>query len=333
MISLKEQYIVDQFFGKLEERDGLAIAANTDYSYSDALEKLKRKYGIKNFDMYRSERNIDVDGEKLDIYEIDGKSYGINEKTDEYWNLDKRVIEKEFPVYEDEYTYDSYGEREWNGSHLVPGETETKEVKEYQINSSVTDENILEFLKAIRYLYSKERGDLLRKARKDKEEASKKGLEKAKSIIKVEILDSDYKTAEYYADDDDSGEEVDEDAKFDIKVSVGQTSLFTGTVYPSPSYDINVEETYYRGATMYNSYGDPGDPAEGAGVTTVTYTGLGDIYIEDEEGNEINLASYADKIPEGMFRNMYIDYAEKVIADTIDELVAKTGDYEKEWDY
>ena len=43
---MKKSILVNQFF-QMKERDGLSIAANMDISYGNAIEKLKRKYGIK----------------------------------------------------------------------------------------------------------------------------------------------------------------------------------------------------------------------------------------------------------------------------------------------
>ncbi len=323
---MEKNTIVDQFF-QMKERSGIDIAANTNLSYRDAADKLAKKYGIKQANYMDYPKYTNIDGEKIQIFEINGKTYGKSVDSNEYWNIDTRTVEKEVPVYGREYySEDDYYE-------YPTDETTFKNVTEYQINSTLTDENILEYIKAYEYLESE--GRTLRYNRsKAKEIAVSNEFKKAKALIKVEILDSDYHTAEYFADDvEDTNEEItDEEAKFKIKVSVGQTPLFTGTVYPTVYFNGSSETTYYSPATMYNRYGDPGDPEESAGTVSVTYEGLDDyFYMEDESGEEITAKDFADKVPEGMFRNLYEKYADKVILDTIDSLIRKAGDYEGDW--
>ena len=320
---MEKNTIVDRFF-QMKERSGIDIAANTDISYRDALEKLEKKYGIKQFE-WPEYKNID--GEKIEIFKINGKLYGKSVESDDYWNIDSRTVEKEVPVYGRKY-YDEDDYEEY-----PTGETTFEDVTEYQINSTLTDENILEFLKA--YDYLKSEGRALRNAKSKAEKtAASEEFEKAKALIKVEILDSEYHTAADYADevDDEDWETTDEEAQFKIKVSVGQTPLFTGTVYPTVYFNGSSETTYYSPATMYNRYGDPGDPEESAGTTTVTFEGVDDyFYMEDESGEEITTKDFANKVPEGKFRDLYEKYADKVILDTIDSLIRKAGDYEGEW--
>lgn len=320
---MEKNTIVDQFF-QIKERSGIDIAANTDISYRDALEKLEKKYGIKQFE-WPEYKNID--GEKIEIFKINGKLYGKSAKSDNYWNIDSRTIEKEVPVYGREYySEDDYYE-------YPTDETTFENVTEYQINSTLTDENILEFLKA--YDYLDHEGRALRHNKSKAEEiAASKEFEKAKALIKVEILDSEYHTAADFADEvEDENEDItDEEAKFKIKVSAGQTPLFTGTVYPTVYFNGSCETTYYSPATMYNRYGDPGDPEESAGTISVIYQGVDDyFYMEDESGEEITAKDFANKIPEGKFRDLYEKYADKVILDTIDSLIRKAGDYEGDW--
>lgn len=320
---MEKNTIVDQFF-QMKERSGIDIAANTDISYRDALEKLEKKYGIKQFE-WPEYKNID--GEKIEIFKINGKLYGKSAKSDNYWNIDSRTVEKEVPVYRRKY-YDEDDYEEY-----PTGETTFEDVTEYQINSTLTDENILEFLKAYEYLESE--GRALRNAKSKAEKAvASEEFEKAKALIKVEILDSEYCTAADFANEVEGENEdiTDEEAKFKIKVSAGQTPLFTGTVYPTVYFNGSSETTYYRPATMYNRYGDPGDPEESAGTTTVTFEGVDDyFYMEDESGEEITAKDFANKVPEGKFRNLYEKYVDKVILDTIDSLIRKAGDYEGEW--
>ena len=320
---MEKNTIVDQFF-QMKERNGIDIAANTDISYRDALEKLEKKYGIKQFE-WPEYKNID--GEKIEIFKINGKLYGKSVKSDDYWNIDSRTIEKEVPVYGRKY-YDEDDYEEY-----PTGETTFEDVTEYQINSTLTDENILEFLKAYDYLDNEGRTLRNTKSKAEKAAASEE-FEKAKALIKVEILDSEYRTAADFADEvEDKNEDItDEEAKFKIKVSAGQTPLFTGTVYPTVYFNGSSETTYYSPATMYNRYGDPGDPEESAGTTTVTFEGIdNDFYMEDESGEEITAKDFANKVPEGKFRDLYEKYADKVILDTIDSLIRKAGDYEGEW--
>lgn len=323
---MEKNTIVDQFF-QLKERTGIDIAANTDISYSDAMKKLEKKYGIKQSRYLQCPKYTSVDGEKIKVFEINGKLYGKSVDSDDYWNIDAHTFEKEVPVYERKY-YDEDDYEEY-----PTGETTFENVTEYQINSTLTDENILEFLKAYEYLSHEGYTRRNDKARAERTAASKE-FEKAKSLIKVEILESEYHTAADYADDvEDENEEItDEDAKFKIKVSVGQTPLFTGTVYPTVYFNGSSETTYYSPATMYNRYGDPGDPEESAGTTTVTFEGLDDyFYMEDESDEEITAKDFANKIPEGQFRDLYEKYVDKVIIDTIDSLIRKAGDYEGDW--
>ena len=321
---MKKNILVNQFF-QMKERDGLSIAANTDINYGNAIEKLKRKYGIKEFTEYPNYKNID--GEKIEVFEIDGEFYGKSVNSDDYWNLDAHTFEKEVPVYDRKYyDEDDYEER-------PTGEMTIENATEYQINSTLTDKNILEFLKAYSYLNSE--GSVLRYDKlKAKRAAASDELKKAKALIKVEILDSEYRTAADYAHDvdDENWEITDEESKFKIKVSVGQTSLFTGTVYPKIKLSGSNKVTYYRPATMYNRFGDPGDPEESAGTVAVNFEGVDyNFYMEDESGEEITANDFAYKVPKGMFRDLYEKYADKIIIDTISSLVQEAGDYESDW--
>ena len=321
---MKKSILVNQFF-QMKERDGLSIAANTDINYGNAIEKLKRKYGIKEFTEYPNYK--DIDGEKIEVFEIDGEFYGKSVNSDDYWNLDAHTFEKEVPVYDRKYyDEDDYEER-------PTGEMTIENATEYQINSTLTDKNILEFLKAYSYLNSE--GSVLRYDKlKAKRAAASDELKKAKALIKVEILDSEYRTAADYADDvdDENWEITDEESKFKIKVSVGQTSLFTGTVYPKIKFSGSNKVTYYRPATMYNRFGDPGDPEESAGTVAVNFEGVDyNFYMEDESGEEITANDFAYKVPKGMFRDLYEKYADKIIIDTISGLIEEAGDYKSDW--
>ena len=321
---MKKSILVNQFF-QMRERDGLSIAANTDINYGNAIEKLKRKYGIKEFTEYPNYK--DIDGEKIEVFEIDGEFYGKSVNSNDYWNLDSHTVEKEAPVYDRKY-YDEDDYEEY-----PTGETAFEDVTEYQINSTLTDENILEFLKAYSYLNSEGRALRNAESKAEKTVASEE-FEKAKALIKVEILDSEYHTAADFADkvEDENEEITDEEAKFKIKVSAGQTPLFTGTVYPTVYFNGSSETTYYSPATMYNRYGDPGDPEESAGTTTVTFDGVDyNFYMEDESGEEITANDFAYKVPKGMFRDLYEKYADKIIIDTISGLIQEAGDYESDW--
>ena len=321
---MKKSILVNQFF-QMKERDGLSIAANTDINYGNAVEKLKRKYGIKEFTEYPNYK--DIDGEKIEVFEIDGEFYGKSVNSDDYWNLDAHTFEKEVPVYDRKYyDEDDYEER-------PTGEMTIENATEYQINSTLTDKNILEFLKAYSYLNSE--GSVLRYDKlKAKRAAASDELKKAKALIKVEILDSEYRTAADYAHDvdDENWEITDEESKFKIKVSAGQTPLFIGTVYPKIKFSGSNKVTYYRPATMYNRFGDPGDPEESAGTVAVNFEGVDyNFYMEDESGEEITANDFAYKVPKGMFRDLYEKYADKIIIDTISGLIQEAGDYEGDW--
>ena len=321
---MKKSILVNQFF-QMKERDGLSIAANTDINYGNAIEKLKRKYGIKEFNEYPNYK--DIDGEKIEVFEIDGEFYGKSVNSDDYWNLDAHTFEKEVPVYDRKYyDEDDYEER-------PTGEITIENATEYQINSTLTDKNILEFLKAYSYLNSE--GSVLRYDKlKAKRAAASDELKKAKALIKVEILDSEYRTAADYAHDvdDENWEITDEESKFKIKVSAGQTPLFIGTVYPKIKFSGSNKVTYYRPATMYNRFGDPGDPEESAGTVAVNFEGVDyNFYMEDESGEEITANDFAYKVPKGMFRDLYEKYADKIIIDTISSLIQEAGDYESNW--
>ena len=321
---MKKSILINQFF-QMKERDGLSIAANTDINYGNAIEKLKRKYGIKEFNEYPNYK--DIDGEKIEVFEIDGEFYGKSVNSDDYWNLDAHTFEKEVPVYDRKYyDEDDYEER-------PTGEMTIENATEYQINSTLTDKNILEFLKAYSYLNSE--GSVLRYDKlKAKRAAASDELKKAKALIKVEILDSEYRTAADYAHDvdDENWEITDEESKFKIKVSAGQTPLFIGTVYPKIKFSGSNKVTYYRPATMYNRFGDPGDPEESAGTVAVNFEGVDyNFYMEDESGEEITANDFAYKVPKGMFRDLYEKYADKIIIDTISSLIQEAGDYESNW--
>ena len=321
---MKKSILVNQFF-QMKERDGLSIAANTDINYGNAIEKLKRKYGIKEFTEYPNYK--DIDGEKIEVFEIDGEFYGKSVNSDDYWNLDAHIFEKEVPVYDRKYyDEDDYEER-------PTGEMTIENATEYQINSTLTDKNILEFLKAYSYLNSE--GSVLRYDKlKAKRAAASDELKKAKALIKVEILDSEYRTAADYAHDvdDENWEITDEESKFKIKVSAGQTPLFIGTVYPKIKFSGSNKVTYYRPATMYNRFGDPVDPEESAGTVAVNFEGVDyNFYMEDESGEEITANDFAYKVPKGMFRDLYEKYADKIIIDTISGLIQEAGDYEGDW--
>ena len=321
---MKKSILVNQFF-QMKERDGLSIAANTDINYGNAVEKLKRKYDIKEFNEYPNYK--DIDGEKIEVFEIDGEFYGKSVNSDDYWNLDAHTFEKEVPVYDRKYyDEDDYEER-------PTGEMTIENATEYQINSTLTDKNILEFLKAYSYLNSE--GSVLRYDKlKAKRAAASDELKKAKALIKVEILDSEYRTAADYAHDvnDENWEITDEESKFKIKVSAGQTPLFIGTVYPKIKFSGSNKVTYYRPATMYNRFGDPGDPEESAGTVAVNFEGVDyNFYMEDESGEEITTNDFAYKVPKGMFRDLYEKYADKIIIDTISGLIQEAGDYEGDW--
>ena len=69
---MEKNILVSQFF-RMKERNGLGIAANTDISYGKALEKLKRKYGIKNLTVLH---NALIDGEIIELFKINGNVYG-----------------------------------------------------------------------------------------------------------------------------------------------------------------------------------------------------------------------------------------------------------------
>lgn len=321
---MKKSIIVNQFF-QMKERDGLNIAANTDISYGDALEKLKRKYGIKKFDGITYSTYID--GELIELFKINNRVYGKSADSDDYWNIDARTFEKEVPEYKG-LSYDDDDEGYPTGKTVIRYETE------YQINSSLTDKNILEFLKAYQYLESKGRALRYNKT-KAKRVAASDEFKKAKAFIKVEILDSEYRTAEDFADDVDEEDWkfYDEDSKFKIRVSVGKTELFTGTVYPVVDFSGSYR-SYHTPATMYNRYGDPGDPEEGAAAVTVTFDGIeSNFYMENESGEEITTGDFTDKVPKGMFRNLYEKYANEVIIDAIDSLIEKDGDYEDSYSW
>lgn len=314
---MEKNILVSQFF-QMRERNGLDIAANTDISYGKALEKLKRKYGIKQFDNHYHTK---IDGEIIELFKINGKVYGKSADSDDYWNIDTRTVEKEVPEYK-RLSYDDDDE-------YPTGKTVTKYETEYQINSTLTDKNIIEFLKSYQYLESKGR-DLRYAQSKVERTAASDELKKAKAFIKVEVLDSRYRTAADFADDvdEEDWEFNDDDSEFKIRVSAGKTELFTGTVYPIIDFSGGYRGSY-KPATMYNRYGDPGDPAEGSEEVTVRFDGVEpDFYMEDEAGEEITTKDFANKVPEGVFHDLYEKYADKIIIDTISDIIEKAGDYE-----
>lgn len=311
-----EESVVTKFFKKLEERDGLAIAANTNYTHYDAQEKIIRKYGIRPFSNLG---HYDIDGEEFKVYVI-GENYYGEDPTGKLWLLDCRNIKKEVPV-EGSYYSDDY-------------ETEIEIVKEFQINSPAEDEKILEFFKAMKYLDSDEASNARRNARKAEKEAKQKELADAKRIIKVDITDAHYKVPEDFANDvdDEDWSAEDEEASFDITVSVGETKVFSGTAYPILVFYGSNVITSYTPARMYLRNGDPGYPEESTSRVTVTFEGLdGVTELRDADDNDISIEQEAKKVPEGKFRDMFLAYAMKVIDDAIDSKVAEAGDYEDEY--
>ena len=158
-----------------------------------------------------------------------------------------------------------------------------------------------------------------------------KKIKSTKNFYKTVIDKSEY--LRDFADDVDEEDWKfnDEDSEFKIKVSAGKTELFTGTVYPTIDFSGSYMSSY-RPATMYNRYGDPGDPAEGSETVTVRFDGVEpDFYMENESGEEITTKDFANKLPEGMLRDLYEKYADKIIIDTISGIIEKAGDYEGDW--
>lgn len=322
-----ESTTIDKFLNKLDERNGMSIAANNNYTRGAAIQKLLKKFNIHDYSEYGKEN---IDGEDFEVFRINKNFYGLDANKD-VWALDSRKVTKEVQKYEDEYE-NFNGEAEWVGRHPVPGETEIEEITEYQINSRVEEPAIVDFLKAIIYVSSEEAYNARHNAKQyDKDRVSKE-LEQAKQFINVEITNSKFKTAADFADDvdDESWSGCDDEAEFDITVKISDKT-FEGTAYTCIGYEGSDELTYYRPATMYRSNGDPGDPAESAGVITVSYTGLeGDTDILNDDGEDL-IPIIAESIPEGKFRQLFNDYFTTIVEGAIEDKVMLAGDYEQDY--
>lgn len=284
--------LVTQFLGKLSERNGLSIVADVNSSEHEIWDKLYRKYNIKSFKQLAYKTN--VDGEKLTIYEINGDIYGVNSESQEYWNLDRRFVQ-----------------------------TENGETPEYQINSSVTDKNIIEYLKAVAYLYSEDRFKREYIQRSSKKEKDYKNLKRLGSLVKVEVLSGKYgKAGDFDFDDDDKV--YDNDASFEIKILRGDKDFFIGD-----AKDTTVKYSVYAdNHHVADSYSDPG---YNWGTEHYTYDGCEVGVIVDKDNNEID--SYADKIPEGSFRELFIDYIYDLVAEAIDNYIVDNDGTENSFDY
>ena len=122
-------------------------------------------------------------------------------------------------------------------------------------------------------------------------------------------------------------EGLDEEADFTIEVSAGQKKLFTARAEVILYFGGYNETTYHSSATYWS-------PEEWGGTATVSYNGIDDylgLYVNKDQ--EISIESFAEQIPEGKFRDLYIKYAKQIIKDTIDKFVTKAcPDYEYDWD-
>lgn len=321
--------LVEAFMSKMSERNAMSIAADTKYSPWQAEEKLDNKFGFKRTGW---EGKTEIDGETFDLFRIDDHIYAKDD-TGTYWNVDSRVVEKEVPEMEDEWYYTPEGDRDWAGEHPT-GRMITKPVTEYQINSTVTDPKVLEYFKAISYVNSSEREELFRKGRAAAKDAKDAESKQAFSIIKVNVTDGKFTDPESYIDDveDESWSCDDDEADFDITITVGSTPIFEGLACSVVSWEGGSELTYYQPATMYRSNGDPGDPEESSGVTRINYAGLSCEFLLDKEENEFSIEDLAEKVPEGKFRNMFIKYGKQVVESALEDYVlSHSEDVEHDW--
>lgn len=291
--------LIDKFLSKLSERNAMSITANTNYSRHEAEEKLINKFGFKTagWDGF-----AEIDGETFHLYHINDRLYA-KDNTGTFWNVDSRVIEKEVPEKEG-WGYTSDGN--------------IKPVTEYQLNSTVTDPKALEFFKAFDYLTSSERKKLFTKDKAITVKADETERKWASNIIKVEVLNGKFTDPNDYVDDiDDESWSHEDEAIFNLKITVGSTLIFEGDAAAVLEWSGSSETTYYDPGRMYMPNGDPGYPEESAGVVKVNFDDLYFVSLLDEDGFEIELDDIVVKIPAEKLQNMFIKHSNAIIESAI----------------
>lgn len=321
--------LVEAFMSKMAERNAMSIAANTKYSGYEAERKIRQKFGLQHTGW---EGYTTIDGEKFRIYNANGTFYG-KDSEGKYWNLDARKVEKEVPEMEDEWGYTPEGDRDWMGEHPT-GRMTTKTVTEYQINTPLTDPEMLDFFKALDYVDSDDRAKQVKQIKADKKAASDKDTEQAKKIIKVEVINGKFTDPNDYVDDVDEEDwtHEDDEAEFNVKITIGSTPVFEGLALAGVNWTGSSRTTYYQPARMYMRNGDPGYPEESAGITTVNFDSVELAFFEDADGNQYEVSELAARIPEGKFRDMFVKYGEQIVEEALEGYVdSHSDDVEYEW--
>ena len=328
----REKQLINEFFRTLNERNGLNIAANLNISEKEAIEKLKRKYNIKTFkESY--EVITGFDPKNPDSYYPSECTYYLNDKhiwfdinTHEYWNLEKQTITIKVPVekWAKRSYIDSNGAADVDWETVKTGRYTDKTIEAFKPTTPCTDKNILDFIKSFRFIngYGPGTRQELR-ARDYKNKNAKEQSEEnlASKLIKVDILDSDYKTAKYYNDHDEGvfyaadadsyydNTYEDDEAFFTVKVTVGQghNVAYKCAVGASPIY------TWEDGTFGYSHLDDH------------VY------FYEEDKKTKLDIISYADKLPNDRIRNLYIKYIKKIILDKISNYIESDPD-NMSWD-
>ena len=317
--------LIESFFTALNERTGMDIAMNTSYNYGDAKQRLFHKFNVKNADIdYKAS---EIDEIFMHVCRVDGQVFGIT-KDDMVYTLDSKTETYEAPEYEDEWEYDRYGDKDWVGQHAT-GRTIEKTRDVYQVNSVLDKKDpMYDFVKSFKYLESEEAIKDRRAASKAKSDEATAEFEKAAKIFHVNITDGTYKSAaDFYDDCDDEGQSfTDDEAEFEADILMGTTPLGHYTIPASLEFSGSCVTTHYERATYW-------DPEERSGTTTIDLDEVNTDYdIIDEDGNEVSVEELAEKIPEGMFKNLFIKYIKRIINNAVDNYIPKDDSYyEEEW--
>lgn len=336
---IEESSIVTTFLNKLDERNGLSIAASADIPVRVARAKLLRKYGIKSCDYVTS---TTVDDEKLKVYSItDNNSkkefYGKAEDGT-LFTLDTTVDEKEVPnMVVDHYNYSRAvanamardGEDPYDYMHEDPvfkqDGTKTEKTTRYQVNS-VVDKNdkVNEIIRAFDYLESDESYKSRRLAASAKSAETTKEFNDALKLIHVDITDASYKDIDDLSGDamdnadDGSLSAIDEDASFDITLKFGEKELAKVIAYASLSYS-----GFFRGGYVDATYDDPGYTY---GSGELEFESLdGDTVVMTLDDNDFTPDMVSDLIPEGRFRDLFMKHWLDVIDANIHTYIEKNN--------
>lgn len=317
---MEENLLVKEFFQKLTERNGKSIAANSEYSSKEIMQKLARKYDVTA--EYKGQANSPT-RDHFWVYEVDGQLYGLGFSSG-HWLRDG-----EKPEYDRtdwlKLEYSGYRKAGSVPSWHPAGPDEWSSCQIYKILGKVTAddvaENVWNFLQDFGWSQeSKESKEYRAKAsiyNRKNSEAAEEEYKKVKSVINVEILESKFPQPEDFAnevyDTYDDGwstttSEEDIDTEFKIKLSMGHIPLYTGIIYPDLAYGVDGSYIVYENTDEVSSIW------------------------KDDDSDGTTLVELADKLPEGRLRDLYIKYVSRAVADAIDTYVKEnSSDYELDW--